>query len=148
MYVCMYVCMYVRTYVRMYACMHVCKYVCMYVCMYVSLSLSIYIYIYMSISLSIYIYIHTHVASVRELPSRSPLVVAPVPPNEISWEHVNNMCLHVTSYYKYDQMSQNVATRADLKQHIANREDLWPFCENQVCPDPVWKTPALKVLKP
>ena len=34
-------------------------------------------------------------------------------------------------------MWQNV--RAQNKMLQRNVEDLWPFCENPVCPDPVWE---------
>ena len=36
-------------------------------------------------------------------------------------------------------MSQNVAMRANIKHDTAKLKDLWPFCENPVCPDPVWR---------
>ena len=47
---------------------------------------------------------------------------AAIPPNELSlgkmwWQHVP---MH-------------------LKQAMAKRREMWTFCENPVCPDPVWK---------
>ena len=39
------------------------------------------------------------------------------------------------------KIMQHVATRADLNKYIATCVDLWPFCENPFCPDPVQKTP-------
>ena len=38
-----------------------------------------------------------------------------------------------------DNILQNVATCTRLKHNITKCEDLWPLCENPVCPDPVWK---------
>ena len=51
---------------------------------------------------------------------------AAIPPNELSREHV----------YK---ILQNVAIHAHLKQNVAKCMKMWPFCENPVCPNPVWK---------
>ena len=39
------------------------------------------------------------------------------------WQHVANILQHV-------------ATCADLKQTLQHVGELWPFCENPVCPDP------------
>ena len=36
-------------------------------------------------------------------------------------------------------MRQNMATRAHLNQTIAKRREMLPFCENPVCPGPVWE---------
>ena len=33
-------------------------------------------------------------------------------------------------------MWQHVRTRSKISQNAGN---LWPFCENPVCPNPVWK---------
>ena len=46
-----------------------------------------------------------------------------------------NICRHVTNC---DNILQNVARCAHLKQTMATCT--WPFCENPVCPDTVWKT--------
>ena len=47
---------------------------------------------------------------------------------------------NVTTYcQKVANIMANVATRAHFKQHIAKCKELWPFCENPVCPEPVWK---------
>ena len=32
-----------------------------------------------------------------------------------------------------------MATHAHLQQNIARCKEMSPFCENPVCPDPVWK---------
>ena len=42
---------------------------------------------------------------------------------------------HIT---KCSKIMQHVATRAHLKQTISKCREMWPFCENPVCPDPVW----------
>ena len=34
----------------------------------------------------------------------------------------------------------NVATRAHSKQTMTKCRDLWSFCENPICPYPVWKS--------
>ena len=40
-----------------------------------------------------------------------------------------------------------MATCADLNQICQDVQDLWPFCGNAVCPDPVWKPASLLVLR-
>lgn len=46
---------------------------------------------------------------------------------------------NVTTYYKLLQMLQNVATGAHIKQNITKCKEIWSFCENPVCPEPIWK---------
>ena len=47
-------------------------------------------------------------------------------PNQFSWENMS----------QYAKMLQHVCTRSNTLQNVW---DLWPFCENPVCPNPVWK---------
>ena len=42
-------------------------------------------------------------------------------------------------YAKCIKILQNVATCEHLTQLLQNVWDLCPFCENPVCPNPVWK---------
>ena len=51
----------------------------------------------------------------------------------------------------HGKMWQNVATYGKLWQPVRTLDnmwqtagDLWPFCENPVCPDPVWKAGELE----
>ena len=50
----------------------------------------------------------------------------------------------MVSVAKCGKMWQNItkcgAICAHLEQISQNVKDLWPFCENLVCPDPVWKS--------
>ena len=61
------------------------------------------------------------------------------------------MCIYIHIYiYIYIHILQNVAMRAHLKQTIAKCMEMWPFCENPVCPGIVWKpvTGRLATLRP
>ena len=48
----------------------------------------------------------------------------------------DNIWQHVTTC---DNILQNVATRAQSKRNLTKLKEMWPFCENPVCPDLVWK---------
>ena len=47
----------------------------------------------------------------------------------------SNILQNVATSCKMWKISQNVATCAHIKQNLT-KWDLWPFCENLVCPDP------------
>ena len=41
--------------------------------------------------------------------------------------------------YIHQNVTHNVAIVARCNKHIAKCREMWPICENPVCPDPVWK---------
>ena len=91
----------------------------MYVCMYIY----IYIDIHISISLSL-------TASGRGQDNRGRYRTAAIPHNRLPWEA------------KCGNMRQHVRTQ---NKELQNLEDLWPFCENPVCPAPrrTWGSSAI-----
>ena len=64
-------------------------------------------------------------------------------------------CGNRLQYVTYDKLWQRVAKCGKMWQHVRTKNkrlqhvgDLWPFCENPVCPDPVWEPVDTQALPP
>ena len=117
--------------------MHVCLYQSIYTSVYLSLSLYLSIYIYLSLYIHIYIYMYTHMYIYTYIC----ILIAARVAHRLS-DRVGTSALCLQKCHRYRTCCRTHTHTIHVVQHNHGNSSylkLRHFCDDPVCPDPVWK---------